>query len=172
MLVHCFWLLDSNPGLNSMVVCSLIWFGKDLDLKKKRKLNPQTVAAQPTLSYRPSAAQQAPHPRAARSRRQAGPACQLPPPAAPLPARGRTRVRPGPDRAAVAGPRARASRRPFLSAPPPPVPRRTATLSALSRRRPNPSRAVRRRLGPPPPRAAPFRRRSAAVLLPCGSAVR
>jgi hypothetical protein len=46
MLVHCFWLLGSNLGLNSEFVCSLNLFEKDLDLKKekekkkRRKLNP------------------------------------------------------------------------------------------------------------------------------------
>jgi hypothetical protein len=55
MLVHCFWLLDSNPGLNSMVVCSLNLFGKkDLDLKKekekKKKTKPPLQPAHLSLS--------------------------------------------------------------------------------------------------------------------------
>jgi hypothetical protein len=52
MLVHGFWLMDSNPGLNSMVVCSLIlvWkrFGFENEKKrKKKKTSPANRRSQP-----------------------------------------------------------------------------------------------------------------------------
>jgi hypothetical protein len=37
MLVHCFWLLDSNLGLNSEFVCSLFGLEKEFGFEKKRK---------------------------------------------------------------------------------------------------------------------------------------
>jgi hypothetical protein len=42
MLVHCFWLMDSNPGLNSMVVGSLNLFGKRFGFEKGKKKENQT----------------------------------------------------------------------------------------------------------------------------------
>jgi hypothetical protein len=64
MLVHCFWLLDSNLGLNSEFVCSLNLFGKkefgfenEKEKKKKRKQLPQTAQPSPPNPRRPSAAQ-------------------------------------------------------------------------------------------------------------------
>jgi hypothetical protein len=63
MLVHGFWLMDSNPGLNSMVVCSLIFglrrfgFENEKEKKKKGKHLPQTAQPSPPSPRRPSAAQ-------------------------------------------------------------------------------------------------------------------
>jgi hypothetical protein len=51
MLVHCFWLLDSNLGLNSMVVCSLNLFGKRFGFEKgkgKKKENQTRRCSRPT----------------------------------------------------------------------------------------------------------------------------
>jgi hypothetical protein len=61
MLVHCFWLLDSNLGLNSEFVCSLFGLEKEFGFekkkkrKKKEKTNPPLQPAR--LAFRPSAAQ-------------------------------------------------------------------------------------------------------------------
>jgi hypothetical protein len=60
MLVHCFWLLDSNLGLNSEFVCSLFGLEKDLDLKKKKekkKKNPNHRSSPACFPLQPSAAQ-------------------------------------------------------------------------------------------------------------------
>jgi hypothetical protein len=51
MLVHGFWLMDSNPGLNSMVVCSLNLFGKRFGFEKekeKKKENQTRRCSRPT----------------------------------------------------------------------------------------------------------------------------
>jgi hypothetical protein len=53
MLEHCFWVLDSNLGLNSEFGCSLFGLEKRFGFekgkgKKKENLNPPLQSAQPT----------------------------------------------------------------------------------------------------------------------------
>jgi hypothetical protein len=69
MLVHCFWLLDSNLGLNSKCVCCLNRFG--IEIRNRKKEN-QTAAAQPAAAhYSP------PQPRRSPAHSPSGPATQL-----------------------------------------------------------------------------------------------
>jgi hypothetical protein len=74
MLVHCFWLMDSNPGLNSMVVCSLIlvWkrFGFEKGKRKKKESKQPSRAGHFWPSQQPAAlcSPAAQQPAAARAR--------------------------------------------------------------------------------------------------------
>jgi hypothetical protein len=123
MLVHCFWLLDSNLGLNSEFVCSLFGLEKVLDLKKeKEKKEKPKPPQQPGLL--PLAAQCGPVARRSfappADAAMRGRLVSIPFPAPPpLPTRARTRVRLG-VRAAALGPRVCAPRCLYLSAPPSP----------------------------------------------------
>ena len=60
MLVHCFWLLDSNLGLNSEFVCSLFGLEKNLDLKKKKEKK-KRKPTQPAAAQQPNPAPLAAH---------------------------------------------------------------------------------------------------------------
>jgi hypothetical protein len=107
MLVHCFWLLDSNLGLNSEFVCSLFGLEKEFGFEKKKKKTKPANRSSPahlnlTAQRRPTADPRRPptltsgarpvsvpfpalrrlrlglEPESDPARRRRGPACQRP----------------------------------------------------------------------------------------------